>query len=447
MSQSNCDFTTFKLQGKAERFIKIGSVGSTTLPKDMYETAENGVLAYYPVADEHFRNVRTKSQRGTLPMLLKVGYTQEASLESTVAPKEPIKSKHIDKDVSPKSLLFDYVQELVKDAGKSGDLSMSLRCERKLHRLISACVDVAAKEILHAALEKYANEKDTVLPLKHSSSSPEKVISGTATTVITPGTRTVEIELDAVVEEGILETDDEDDRSVTSTSTTDEFLAELQEEVILQSLLHKWIHDRKERVFQLEHHNGRRLLVVLPPDTQSVASFEEEAMRTNWVNIMLNTEEHVEGMLSHLAKSSPEKYTRIGQKRKLSMQTVTLNTVQTIALARVGRLNDVRMKKIKSFLRQVGKVNLQMSIKEQERIDIKVGLHRTKDTIYGTYLHEWALAKGKEKKPPEQVHYWNCSLSNEIEAEVDLYLNHLFLENEVDNNNTPSIDYIAGGFD
>ena len=91
---------------------------------------------------------------------------------------------------------------------------------------------------------------------------------------------------------------DEDNHQPITTTTTNQFLAALKEEVVLQSLLHKRIHDRKERVFPLEHRNGRRLLVVLPPDTQSAASFEEEARKTNWVNIMLNTKERVEGMLS-----------------------------------------------------------------------------------------------------------------------------------------------------
>jgi hypothetical protein len=47
----------------------------------------------------------------------------------------------------------------------------------------------------------------------------------------------------------------EDDQSVGDT-TTNEFLSELKEEVVLQSLLHKRIHDKKERVFQLQHRNG-----------------------------------------------------------------------------------------------------------------------------------------------------------------------------------------------
>ena len=124
----------------------------------------------------------------------------------------------------------------------------------------------------------------------------------------------------------------DDDQSIGSTTTT-EFLSELKEEVVLQSLLHKQIHEKKERVFQLEHRNGRRLLVVLPPDILSVSSFEEEARRTNWAGTMLNTEVRVEGMLSYLAKTNPETYTRVGKMRKLKMSLPILMTPQTIALA------------------------------------------------------------------------------------------------------------------
>ena len=53
----------------------------------------------------------------------------------------------------------------------------------------------------------------------------------------------------------------EAEQSVSST-TTNEFLSELKEEVLLQSLLQKRIHEKKDRVFELKHRNGRRLLVV-----------------------------------------------------------------------------------------------------------------------------------------------------------------------------------------
>jgi hypothetical protein len=184
--------------------------------------------------------------------------------------------------------------------------------------------------------------------------------------------------------------------------------------------------EKKERVFQLEHRNGRRLLVVLPPDAVTAAAFQEEATCTNWVKTMLNTQERVEGMLAHLDKYYPDLYSTVGQKRHLSTRSVSLNTAQTIALARVGKLNDTRMKKIKSFLKHVGKINLELSLKEQEQIDAEVYLHRTKDATFGKRLYEWARYKGKEKKAPELVKYWNCDLAKEVEAEVDLHLKSLF---------------------
>jgi hypothetical protein len=92
-------------------------------------------------------------------------------------------------------------------------------------------------------------------------------------------------------------------------------------------------------------------------------------------------------------------------------------------------------------------VNLELSFKEQERIDVAVGLYRTKDVTFGSYLHEWSASKGKDKKPPEQVNYWNANLSNEIEVETDLYLQHLLVENKDNNNFTlPCLNYGSNGF-
>jgi hypothetical protein len=106
------------------------------------------------------------------------------------------------------------------------------------------------------------------------------------------------------------------------------------------------------------------------------------------------------------------------------------------------------MKKMKSFLRHVAKVNIQMGSEEVRRIDYQVGLHRTSKAVFGSYIHEWALTKGKEKKPPKQVHYWKSDLSSEIKAEVDLYLQHLFQEANANNplDNIPVLDYVGDGF-
>jgi hypothetical protein len=69
------------------------------------------------------------------------------------------------------------------------------------------------------------------------------------------------------------------------------------------------------------------------------------------------------------------------------------------------------------------------------------------EATFGTYLHDWTKHKGKEKKAPELVHFWNSKLANEIEVETDLYLQHLVLQNK-DNSSfiLPCLDY-ANGFD
>jgi hypothetical protein len=185
----------------------------------------------------------------------------------------------------------------------------------------------------------------------------------------------------------------DDDASVSTKATADEFMAELKEEVLLQSLLHKRIHERKERVFQLQHQNGRRLLVVLPPDILSVASFEEEAIKSNWVNVMLNTPE--EGiMLHYLAKYQADLYLKVGKQGKISMKTACLTTPQTMALAKIALLNDDQMEKLQSYLRTIGKVNLKLSRVEQQRIDKVVGLARTKEATFMMWcLHEWTASR------------------------------------------------------
>jgi hypothetical protein len=363
-----CDFTTFRIKGKVIWYMKIGS-GSATLPKDMYDA--DGSLAQYPIDDVHIRTVRTKSQRGALPKLLKIG--NRMASEAIGPTKAAANNKQLGKTLSPKWLLFAYVEELVDSAAKSCDGKILPRSARHLHKLIGACVEAAATELLHAALEKYAVDKyEATEPMEKTLCSPEKVTSlgqQPTTVVVSPANpETVIFNADEAnnttrIRNAVVEDVDEEEDSYATTTAADVFLSDLKEEVVLQTLLHKRIHEKKERVFQLEHRNGRRLLVVLPPDTVTVSAFEEEASKTSWVKIMLNTAERVEGMLTQLSKSDPDLYVSVARKRHLSVHPVALNTVQSLALARVGRLNDIRMKKIKSFLRHIGKVNLQLSAK------------------------------------------------------------------------------------
>jgi hypothetical protein len=65
---------------------------------------------------------------------------------------------------------------------------------------------------------------------------------------------------------------------------------------------------------------------------------------------MLNSKERIDGMITYLARTHPENFKRIGKSWKMLQKGASLNTAQTIALARLGRLNNVCMKKMKSYL-------------------------------------------------------------------------------------------------
>lgn len=222
---------------------------------------------------------------------------------------------------------------------------------------------------------------------------------------------------DVVVEE---EADSDDNKPHTVATTANQFLAELKEEVILQTILYKKINDNEtKRVFELKHANGRKLLVIMPPNSQSAQGFEEDARRTHWIDELYCFPRSAFRVCFVIwpKHTRPSMYVSIGRQRQLSMRVVALTTAQTMALAIVGNLNDTRLKKVKSFLRHVANVNLVMSAKEKMKIDIQVGLERTSQVLWGEYVHEWALTKGKENKPPGLVHFWNSSLANEIEAQ------------------------------
>jgi hypothetical protein len=416
----------------------------------MYDS--DGVLVHYPVQGQHINSsTRTKSQRKPLAHLIELCIPNEtaAIAKMPYAMKKQGSLGGEKEHISPHSILLAFVKEQIEDAARTGNGTFSHRSSRQLQRLMTTCIDVAAKDLLHVVVEKFVS-KHAQEEMKEEFMSPR---GKTATaTIITPSDSiTVATGLPSVivtgeVSEGGYDEEEtlDDDASVSTKATADEFMSELKEEVLLQSLLHKRIHERKERVFQLQHRNGRRLLVVLPPDILSVASFEEEANKSNWVNVMLNTPERVEGMLLYLAKYQSDLYLKVGKQRKISMKTVTLTTTQTMALAKVAQLNDDRMEKLRSYLRTIGKVNLQLSKVEQQRIDTVVGLARTKQATFGTYLHEWTASK----KAPEEVQYWNASLSNEIEAEIDLYLHHLLVESTIaEVFSFESLDYDTPGFD
>jgi hypothetical protein len=158
----------YNVGSKNEQFIKIGQGGGELFrPKNFYDV--NGCLTLNPV-DENVPNLRTKSQRSLLAKLLIAGGGGVASNNKNIEGSDDIIAKQNKKHespnktaVSPKGLLLEYVQELVIAARRSGEGKMSAMANNYLHRLINSCIDMAAKELMHAIIEKYASEQDIVV--------------------------------------------------------------------------------------------------------------------------------------------------------------------------------------------------------------------------------------------------------------------------------------------
>ena len=228
---------------------------------------------------------------------------------------------------------MDYVKHFVQEAGGN----FSQRDQRVFSRLFAKCVDAATNNILHSAFEKYLEKQDTIITKQSTSDLVPDLTLSTGEeqgVVVTPVSRFAKSSRTIIFTDDnggeVVEPEDELEDEDTTNTTTNSFLSELKEDGLLQSLLTRRLFEKKERVFELKHQNGKPLLVVLPPDTKSVATFKDDS---EWVDQLLFNEERVEGMLLHLAKTSPETYLKVGTRRRLSMKVVTLDTAQTMALA------------------------------------------------------------------------------------------------------------------
>jgi hypothetical protein len=85
-----------------------------------------------------------------------------------------------------------------------------------------------------------------------------------------------------------------------------------------------------------------------------------------------------------------------------------------------------------------------LSKPELLQINEEVGLLRTKGAVFGVKIHDWTNSKGKEKRAPEEVLYWNALLTQEIKEEVDMYL-CCVIDKATDC--IPTLEYHATGFD
>ena len=451
MTCSTLDWSQYRPAGKIERFIKIGSSSATDaidVPKSMYSVG--GVLELLPVTGRHIVGVRTKQCRQMIDGLLTAASTDKQ--DSTTVDGCNSTNKQ-DSSSYLQDLLAVFKAELLASGGK-----FSQRVERKLQRATKRALKLAATELLEAFLDRIGEIKKatTDVPMGVASAplwseSPLVIANARAAvadissralfespaTLVTPQQQQQEVQQNS----DVIDVDDNAD-------ILDPFITELREETILQNLLHKRLHNNSERVFHFEHRNGRKLRIVVPPDSQSTDAFVTEARKTNWVNDMLHSGHLVEGMLSYLARTRPDEYRKVGCQQRLNLNSKALTTSQTVAMARISGLNNAQLKKIRSFLQHIGGVTLKFAAKDLETIDRQIGLTEAEPLVQcGSHMYEWAdsKSKGKEKRPPELCNYWTANVFKEIEAEVDMFLHDQMGDNA--SRNIPTIDYDVNGFE
>jgi hypothetical protein len=291
ITKSGCDWTTYRLNNKVERFLKVGDKGGKAafLPKDMYRTFDADSLVLYPVQGVNFlrrHHTRKNVETNALPELVHFGNKEmEAKMRATTTAAvdnlEEKESKRQQLTIRPEEMLLEFINECIVHAATTGIGKMSTRSTRAYRRFFPRIVTMAAQDLMQAAFNKYGEtiveqkqgiQKETTATIL-SPPRPDEVLSiasaeqtGCAggAVLVTPAplakstlrpTIFRQEENDDIVEvlfEGNKEGGDDDElvqgeqELIAASTTTNEFLANLKDEVVLQMLLHKRIYDKKE---------------------------------------------------------------------------------------------------------------------------------------------------------------------------------------------------------
>ena len=122
---SSGGWTKVKIKKSNEHFILIGDHGTACeLPKMLYNG--EGELISPPIPDVHFRALRTKLQKGSIPRLLDIGQDANKKDDDVALKKKSDNNKPAAKNTSPRGgTLMDYVKHLVQEAG--GNLTQGMR--------------------------------------------------------------------------------------------------------------------------------------------------------------------------------------------------------------------------------------------------------------------------------------------------------------------------------
>jgi len=409
MNQIGCHWVMCRPKKKTEHCLTLGGQEDNAhgdgvlVPKEM--CSAGGALHKFPIAGVHMPRVRTKGTRNMASSLLRMA-TAAAELPSPSDHNVPANDAD---EESNKASMTTYVDDLLgvveketMTAAKVGDsYAFTQRNKRMIRKAVVQAIKGSTKTFVEAWVDRIGD--DNKIAAENCTSTPlpqcTRPSRGVMAAGLNAGTSSVHQEqAHATPPLDLTNGNEEDERDI------DIFLSKLKEETTLQNLLHKRLL-RRDRVLMLEHKNGRKFRVILPPDASTSKSFLEEAKRTQWVKQMLHSDPHLEGVLLCLAQTQPAKHVSVAEKKKIRITSQALDTSQTLALGRLTGVNDTQMYKLRSFLRHVGNAELKLSSAEVARIDRDVGLDFMPEANFNTHAIEWATAgvngADKNSKQPE----------------------------------------------
>ena len=179
------DFTRYQMKSKLELFIKIGKCGKVDTPHEVYNS--DGSLKVYPQWKAYISRTYEPSHReGCCQNCWKL-----SDVGNDADDTEQRSTKQSTKSILPKEVLLEFVKELLGEAARSGTEKISKRTERRLVLLISKCIDIGASQLIQQALERFSLEEyDAPEEGKCAGVvlSPERVLSSSNTSVVTPVT-------------------------------------------------------------------------------------------------------------------------------------------------------------------------------------------------------------------------------------------------------------------
>ena len=291
---------------------KVEHAHAVERPKDMYSVG-SGILERMPVASVHMPGVRTKVSRRIANTLIGA-VTDVNSSESSSDEGSPDSTTPNNKG-SMTVYINDLIEAMKREslhASRQGSrYSFTQRAERMLRKAAVIAIKGAIRDMVDAWIDRLGDdEKEAAMECMSTPAINNKRNNAAVTelerriifpTASTDAPRAVPQQPPIITPPVDLTADEDGDES-----DIDIVLTEMKEETMLQNLLHKRLMKNNQRVLTLEHKNGRKFRVMLPPDSQSTKAFVDDARKTQWINDMLHADTHQEGMLQCLATARPE---------------------------------------------------------------------------------------------------------------------------------------------